>query len=66
MEEEEHPWREGWGQDPKHRNAHPNSILARARDTNPELVARILDGMREADEDLKAMERWKLRGFISG
>lgn len=53
---------------PEHRlntYAHENSLYSQAR-KSPRLMERILDGLREADEDLKAMEDWARRGFVGG
>jgi hypothetical protein len=60
---EDHPWK-------THSSrqgdlfAHPNSIYAKAK-KDPLVLERILDGMREADEDLASMEEWARNGFVA-
>lgn len=62
-----HPWRQSFirHEEKKDLYAHPNSVYAKAKGDSAQMD-RILDGMREADEDLQAMERWYRNGFISG
>lgn len=68
MEEDkqEHPWRKTFlPKDKLQSYAHPNSVYAQAKG-DPAKMDRILDGMREADEDLQAMEQWARNGFVAG